>query len=52
MDSTLDRRPIPPPWHRVVHGTRMLATRVCSPQDHILDIVEQDHILEIVEQGR
>ena len=21
LDSTLERRSIPPPWHRVVHGT-------------------------------
>ena len=27
-DSSLDRRPIPPMWHRVVPGVGALATRV------------------------
>ena len=37
-DSSLDRRPIPPPWCRVVPGAGALATRVDPPQEQNLDV--------------
>ena len=39
-NSSFDRHPIPPPWHRVIPSTCALATRVCSLQDHNLDVVK------------
>ena len=35
-DSSLDRRPIPPSWRRVVPVASALATRVDPPQDRVL----------------
>ena len=39
-DSSLDQRPIPPTWHRVVPGAGALATRVDPPQCQSLDVVD------------
>ena len=40
-DSSLDRRPIPPTWRRVVPGASALATRVDPPQEQSLDVVKR-----------
>ena len=40
-DSSLDQRPIPPSWRRVVPGAGALATRVDPPQEQSLDVVKR-----------
>ena len=35
MDSSLDRRPIPPMWRQVIPGVVALATRVDPPPDNV-----------------
>ena len=40
-DSSLDQRPIPPTWRRVVPGVGTLATRVDPPQEQSLDVVKR-----------
>ena len=41
MDSSLDRRPIPPSWRRVVPGADALATRIDPPHGQSLDVVQK-----------
>ena len=40
-DWSLDRRPIPPTWRRVVPAAGALATRVHPPQEQSLNIVKR-----------
>ena len=47
MDSSLDRRPIPPTWRRVVPGAGALATRVDPPQEQSLDVVKKDDPMRV-----
>ena len=42
-DSSLDRRPIPPTWRRVVPGAHVLATRVDPPQEQSLECNKEAH---------
>ena len=46
-DSSLDRRPIPPSWRRVVPGADALATRIDPPHGQNLNVVPKDEPMRV-----